>query len=321
MSHEQTAYELLGVPESATPDEIRQARKRLAKGELNPNTTADPEERVWREERLKQVNAAVDRLTDLEKRKAYDDELARDREVAADESTPDGYDHAAPVEAVDPREHSTEPAILPALGNLLWRLIRAGARQLPWIFRNAPRLVLIGGGLLLAVIVSSWVFRSCASFNDEVRFEGSLPDPLTRNCQGGFGFGGHVPEGSSAALDCVVKGVPVKYFDTDDGSADRYFARHLHRASRRAVIRKGKTGSCARPGHVTAYRYRGDYGPAGRVFCWITKHRQVRFEWTDGNIYAQAVSGRPYAFVYQWWRKHAGPLADNRGVGVQTKVR
>lgn len=319
MSEKPTAYELLGVSATASVGEIRAARNRLVK-ELSSHT-ADPEEKEWREERFKEVNTAYERLADPESRRRYDEDLAPDPGNATSYGVPGHAHRPSSAETADPSEHRTEPPLLLALASLLWRLLKAGARQLPWVFRNGPRVVLVGGGLLLAVVISSWVFRSCSNFNDAVRFEGSLPDRLTRNCDSGFGFSGHVPEGSSASLDCTVKGVRVKYFDTDDGNADRYFAQHLREAERQEEIRRGSAGSCARPGHVTAYRYRGDFGASGRVFCWINGRGQVRFEWTDSGIYAQAVSGRAYAAVYRWWRKQGGPRGDNRDVRAQPKVR
>ncbi|MGH2580691.1 MAG: DnaJ domain-containing protein, partial [Actinomycetota bacterium] len=60
-------YEILGIPRTATPDEIRKAYRRLAR-ELHPDSSGDPAT----EERFKEVTAAYEILSDPDKRERYD---------------------------------------------------------------------------------------------------------------------------------------------------------------------------------------------------------------------------------------------------------
>jgi molecular chaperone DnaJ len=62
---ERDYYKVLGVPSSASKDEIRKAYRKLSK-ELHPDSGGD-------EERFKEVSAAYDVLGDETKRKEYDD--------------------------------------------------------------------------------------------------------------------------------------------------------------------------------------------------------------------------------------------------------
>ncbi len=75
----QTAYEILEVPEHATDEEIRSARRRLA-FDLHPDRLGQVAERVRTicEERLKQVEAAYAQLQGS-RRALYDEMLRRDR--------------------------------------------------------------------------------------------------------------------------------------------------------------------------------------------------------------------------------------------------
>lgn len=65
----QNLYDILGVPESASQEEIRKAYLRLAK-QYHPDKTGGDKQA---EARLKEVNAAYDVLKNAEKRKQYDD--------------------------------------------------------------------------------------------------------------------------------------------------------------------------------------------------------------------------------------------------------
>jgi molecular chaperone DnaJ len=60
-------YEVLGVPRSASDEDIRRAYRRLAR-ELHPDVSADPET----EERFKEVAGAYEILSDPDKRARYD---------------------------------------------------------------------------------------------------------------------------------------------------------------------------------------------------------------------------------------------------------
>jgi curved DNA-binding protein len=61
-------YATLGVPQTATPAEIKKAYRKLAR-ELHPDTNKDPEA----EKRFKEANEAHAVLSDAEKRKQYDE--------------------------------------------------------------------------------------------------------------------------------------------------------------------------------------------------------------------------------------------------------
>src|SRR5262245_11562777 len=60
-------YQLLGVSESATPEEIKKAFRRLAK-QYHPDRNPDKQAG----ERFKEINEAHDVLSDAEKRRKYD---------------------------------------------------------------------------------------------------------------------------------------------------------------------------------------------------------------------------------------------------------
>jgi molecular chaperone DnaJ len=60
-------YEVLGVPRSAPPDDIKQAFRRLAR-QYHPDVSSEPNA----EERFKEINEAYAVLSDADKRAAYD---------------------------------------------------------------------------------------------------------------------------------------------------------------------------------------------------------------------------------------------------------
>lgn len=72
-----TLYEILGVPEDATPDTIKKTYLARARA-LHPDHNKDPRA----EEAMKAVNAAYDVLRDSVKKAQYDAMLARQRRPA-----------------------------------------------------------------------------------------------------------------------------------------------------------------------------------------------------------------------------------------------
>ncbi len=73
-------YQILGVPVTATLDEIRHAYRQLMRM-THPDRVRDPDKRRVAEERAKLLNAAYAVLSDPERRRAYDEQL-RQRAVA-----------------------------------------------------------------------------------------------------------------------------------------------------------------------------------------------------------------------------------------------
>jgi molecular chaperone DnaJ len=71
-------YQLLGVPRDASTSAIKRAFRRLARGE-EPQRAADSGA-----DRLAELRAAYETLTDADRRRRYDDTLRNDRPAAAD---------------------------------------------------------------------------------------------------------------------------------------------------------------------------------------------------------------------------------------------
>jgi curved DNA-binding protein len=79
-------YESLGVPRTATPEEIKKAFRKLAR-EFHPDVAKDKKKA---EERFKEINEAYEVLSDPDKRKKYD-ELGAHWKSGADFRPPPGY--------------------------------------------------------------------------------------------------------------------------------------------------------------------------------------------------------------------------------------
>jgi curved DNA-binding protein CbpA len=109
----QTHYQILGVDNSATPEDLKKAYKAAAKASHPDHHPDDP----TAEERFKAVAAAWDVLGDAEKRKAYDELLARPPEPEPlPPPPPPPPRQRQPWEDVQPAPRSTaaDPGVCPA---------------------------------------------------------------------------------------------------------------------------------------------------------------------------------------------------------------
>src|SRR6266567_6228867 len=80
-------YETLGVPKTATDDEIRSAFRKLAR-KYHPDVAKD---KKAAEEKFKEINEAYEVLGDAEKRKRYD-ELGADWKAGSEFRPPPGWE-------------------------------------------------------------------------------------------------------------------------------------------------------------------------------------------------------------------------------------
>ena len=77
-----TFYDVLGVPKDATPEQIKKAYRKLAlKYHPDKNGGADTRERFL--ERFKQIAGAYHVLSDVDRKKAYDNELIQSSQTTA----------------------------------------------------------------------------------------------------------------------------------------------------------------------------------------------------------------------------------------------
>lgn len=114
-------YEEFGVSPDASPDQIRQAHKRLARL-LHPDRFQDPELRRLAECQMKRLNAIYAVLADPERRREYDQ--ARGQRAAG---------------APPPLPPTDAPAFPSRRPNFVWILAAAAcAFALYWAFRSAP---------------------------------------------------------------------------------------------------------------------------------------------------------------------------------------
>src|SRR5215510_6160748 len=79
-------YEVLGVPRTATADEIKKAYRTLAR-KYHPDVNPDDQ---TAEDKFKELNEAYEVLSDPEKRQRYD-ELGPDWQAGADFAPPPGW--------------------------------------------------------------------------------------------------------------------------------------------------------------------------------------------------------------------------------------
>ena len=291
-----TLYDLLGVREDATYEEIRDARRRLAKI-YHPSGGLNPDEEV-----MKAVNNAADILLDAEKRRRYDAEIdvAAERD-ASDATTPE--EGPGEVAVVDPKDHYQPEPLVPGLIKVLAGLARTGMEQVPELLRRAPRVALTVGGLIAGAIISSFMIRACSGAIYEQELEDDLPAAVARDCRGGV----DLPDRARAAIRCTPGGLATDFvqFRTLEG-LDDYFDSQSERLANRGVIKEGPSGSCATPGFVASYSAAGS--EAGRVACFVEGSRP-HFVWTDeaSLIYASGDGGQNYSKAYRWWIDEAGP--------------
>lgn len=131
-----THYELLGVPVDATPDEIREARRRLLTTS-HPDRASDPSDRERRETLSAAISAAAATLLDARTRRVYDRRIG-----VAPRFAP-----AIPVEARRAVRGATAPLLHTRVGQ--WGILVVAALVLGAL-ETPPLLVgAITGGLAI----------------------------------------------------------------------------------------------------------------------------------------------------------------------------
>src|ERR1051325_7184400 len=102
-------YEVLGVPRTATDDEIRKAFRKLAR-KYHPDVAKD---KKTAEDKFKEINEAYEVLGDAQKRKKYD-ALGENWKQGADFRPPPGWEQqfggfrGAPPGGARSEEHTSE---------------------------------------------------------------------------------------------------------------------------------------------------------------------------------------------------------------------
>src|SRR5690349_15633797 len=117
-----TYYEELGLTPAASPEDIRQAHRIVAKL-LHPDQHTDPALRLAAEAQMRRLNAMVDLLLDPEERLRYDRELVRP---------------PAPRPAEPPSHHPTRGLLLAAAAALLVTLAGWSFLAGDWVGFSRP---------------------------------------------------------------------------------------------------------------------------------------------------------------------------------------
>jgi curved DNA-binding protein CbpA len=96
-----THYEVLGVAQTATADEIRRTYMKLAR-ERHPDRFTDPAEKAKAHEFFQQLTEAFNTLANEQRRRAYDQDLAKPKLEKPEDIAKDAFARA--LKAVEARE-------------------------------------------------------------------------------------------------------------------------------------------------------------------------------------------------------------------------